>query len=96
MRNLTVFISSPGDVEEERQAAHQILNRLPEEPAWAGKIAVRVIRWDNPHSPTPMYTNYSPQEAVNLNLPKPSECDLVILMLWSRFGKLVTPRKDDR
>jgi hypothetical protein len=90
MRHFRVFVSSPGDVADERRAAHEILRTLPEEPAWMGKISIHVVRWDNPHSPTPMYANYTPQEAVNLQLPTPSRCDLVVLMLWSRFG---TPLK---
>lgn len=89
-------MSSPGDVAAEREAAHQILRALPEEPAWAGKISIEVVRWDNPNSPTPMYANYPPQEAVSLGKPKPSECDLVALILWSRFGTpLAEPLKPD-
>jgi hypothetical protein len=86
MRNFRIFVSSPRDVADERGTAHEILRNLPEEPAWQGKIAIQVVRWDNPNSPTPMYANFTPQEAVNLHLPKPSECDLVVLLLWSRFG----------
>jgi hypothetical protein len=96
MRTFRVFVSSPGDVESERQSAHQILLTLPEEPAWQGKLGIQVVRWDNPRSPTPMYANYTPQEAVNRNLPKPSECDLAVFLLWSRFGTpLAEPLKPD-
>ena len=96
MRHFRVFVSSPGDVAEERGCAHDILTNLPEEPAWRGKISIEVVRWDNPNSPTPMYANFPPQEAVNRNLPKPSACDLVVLILWARFGTpLVKPLKVD-
>jgi Domain of unknown function (DUF4062) len=96
MRNFRIFLSSPGDVAEERKEAHQILTTLPEEPAWRGRISIEVARWDNPRSPTPMYANFSPQEAVNLHLPKPSESELVVLILWSRFGTpLSYPLKAD-
>ncbi len=96
MRHFRVFVSSPGDVAEERRCAHDILATLPEEPAWRGKISIEVVRWDNPNSPTPMYANFTPQEAVNRNLPKPSACDLVVLILWARFGTpLVEPLKVD-
>jgi len=96
MRNFRVFVSSPGDVAEERRLAHEILSIMPEQPAWQGKIGIEVVRWDNPHSPTPMYANLAPQEAVNQNLPKPSECDLVVLILWGRFGTpLAEPLKPD-
>lgn len=96
MRNFRVFLSSPGDVAHERHAAHEILRNMPEEPAWVGRIAIQVVRWDNPNSPTPMYANFTPQDAVNLHLPKPSECDLVVLLLWSRFGTpLLRPVRPD-
>jgi subtilisin family serine protease len=97
MRNFRVFLSSPGDVAEERLRAHEILQMLPQEPAWRGRISIEIVRWDNPYSPTPMYANLTPQDAVNQHLPKPSECDLVVLILWSRFGTpLKRPLKPDR
>jgi hypothetical protein len=96
VQHIKVFVSSPGDVADERRIVHAILRDLEEAPAWQGKISIRVIRWDNPNSPTPMYANYSPQEAVNLHLPKPSECDVVVLLLWSRFGTpMSSPLRDD-
>jgi hypothetical protein len=33
-----------------------------------------------------MLANLPPQEAVNSGLPKPSECDFVVVILWSRMG----------
>ena len=95
-RHLRVFISSPGDVVAERQRAHEILRDLAEEPAWVGKISIEVVRWDNPRSPTPMYANYTPQQAINLGLPGPSACDIFVLILWARFGTpLSEPLKED-
>ena len=90
MINFRVFVSSPGDVAEERSRVHEILAILPQEPAWRGKISIDTVRWDSPYSPTPMYANLTPQEAVNRNLPKPSECDLVVMILWARFGTPLT------
>src|SRR6185295_18073803 len=55
-----------------------------------------VVRWDNPLSPTPMYANLPPQEAVNRGLLKPSQCHLMVLVLWGRFGTpLAKPLRDD-
>ena len=96
MRVFRVFLSSPGDVAEERQIAHEILQRLPQEPAWRGKIHIEIVRWDNPYSPTPLYANFTPQEAVNRNLPTPSECDIIVVILWARFGTpLSEPARPD-
>lgn len=95
-KHLRVFISSPSDVAAERELAHEILRNLAEEPAWIGKISVEVVRWDNPSSPTPMYANYTPQQAIIRGLRKPSACDLFVLILWGRFGTPLSepPRED--
>jgi formylglycine-generating enzyme required for sulfatase activity len=43
-----------------------------------------------------MFATLSPQEAVNRGLPKPSECDLTVVILWSRMGTpLSEPLKPD-
>jgi hypothetical protein len=44
------------------------------------------ISWDNPNAPVPMDAHLPPQEAINQRRPKPSECDIVIVILWSRMG----------
>lgn len=35
--HLRIFISSPGDVGDERRLARQIIDALPREPAYRGK-----------------------------------------------------------
>lgn len=84
--HLRVFISSPGDVNDERQIIMQIIERLPNRPAFREKVAFRVIAWDKPGADTPMRATLTPQEAINAGLPKPSECDIVIVLFWSRMG----------
>jgi len=44
------------------------------------------VSWDDPASSTPMPATIIPQEAVNRFGPKPSECDIVAVILWSRLG----------
>ena len=44
------------------------------------------MRWDDPHAASPMDAHLPPQDAINQNLPKPSECDIVAVILWSRMG----------
>ena len=45
-----------------------------------------MVSWDDPAAPTPMPAALTPQEAVNRFGPKPSECDVVVVVLWSRMG----------
>jgi hypothetical protein len=89
---IRVFLSSPGDVWEERNLARKIIKEeLQYDPFLRGRVALDIVSWDDPSSPTPMLASLTPQEAVNRGLPKPSECDFVIVILWGRFG---TPLDD--
>src|SRR5262249_945944 len=86
VRLIRVFLSSPGDVTEERQIALDEIERLPNRPAFREKVSFRVIAWDKPGAGTPMRATLTPQEAINKGLPRPSECDIVIVLFWSRMG----------
>lgn len=81
-----VFLSSPGDVNDERRAVLEVLERLPNRPAFREKVGFRVVAWDKPGADTPMLATMSPQAAIDAGLPKPSECDIVVCILWSRMG----------
>ena len=87
MLRLKVFISSPGDVADERALARRLLkDELPYRPLLRGRVAFDVVSWDDPAAPVPMPAELTPQEAVNRFGPKPSECDIVVVVLWSRLG----------
>lgn len=88
---LRVFLASPGDVAEELQLARKVLDRLPDDPVFRDRITIRTIAWDKPGAGAPMQATMTPQEAIAQGLPKPSECDIVIVILWSRMG---TPLPD--
>src|SRR4051812_15743980 len=85
-RHLRVFLSSPGDVAMERAMALRLLQRLQYDPSMRGRVNVETVAWDNPDAPTPMPATLTPQEAVNQASPKPSECDIVVVILWTRIG----------
>jgi NB-ARC domain/Domain of unknown function (DUF4062) len=86
-RHFRVFLSSPGDVSEEREHARKIIkDELPYDPFIRGQATLDIVSWDDPASRTPMLANLTPQEAVDRGLPKPSECDFVVVILWGRFG----------
>ncbi len=83
---LRIFLSSPGDVNEERKIAIEVIEALPYRPAFRDKVAFRVIAWDRPGADTPMLASLTPQEAINRGLPKPSECDITLVIFWKRMG----------
>ncbi|HSP98982.1 MAG TPA: SIR2 family protein [Candidatus Dormibacteraeota bacterium] len=87
MIHLRFFLSSPGDVTDERTFAQQVIEQeLPKDPLLRGQITCEVVRWDDPNAPVAMPATVTPQKALELGLPKPSECDAVIVILWSRMG----------
>ena len=83
---IRIFVSSPGDVNDERKIALEVIEQLPYRPTFREKVAFRVIAWDKPGAGTPMRATLTPQDAINKGLPTPAECDIVIVLFWSRMG----------
>jgi WD40 repeat protein len=71
-----IFVSSPGDVSEERALAESVLRRLGEE--YRESVQLSTILWE--HEPIFAHAGFQEQIA------RPSQCDLVICILWSRLG----------
>jgi hypothetical protein len=84
---IKIFLSSPGDVADERGLAARIVKQeLPYDPLFRGRLTFDLISWNDPAAPTPMLANLTPQEAITRGLPRPSECDFVVVVLWARLG----------
>lgn len=79
--HLRVFLASPGDVADERALALSVLDGLPYAPGLRGKITLETVAWDKDDAGTPMYATLTPQDAIKQGLPKPSECDIVVIIL---------------
>ncbi|OQZ00596.1 MAG: hypothetical protein B6D35_06010 [Candidatus Brocadia sp. UTAMX2] len=76
MINLNIFISSPGDVDEERRRATRVVKRLQGE--FVRFVKLTPILWE--HSPKRATEHF--QEQIIL----PSQTDVVVCILWSRLG----------
>ena len=76
MKTLQVFISSPGDVYEERTLANRVIERLQSE--FIGRVVLEPVLWE--HEPLVATSTFQHQ------IVKPSETDIVIAILWSRLG----------
>ncbi|MFS8097222.1 HEAT repeat domain-containing protein [Lentzea alba] len=85
MRQLRVFLSSPGDVTGERTVARTVIDQLQYDPFVRGRIFLDVVAWDQPGG-APLSATETPQASINRGMPRPSECDVVIVILWSRMG----------
>jgi hypothetical protein len=87
MFTIRVFLSSPGDVQEERDLARQVIrDELPVRPHFRNRVHLDVISWDDPNAPATIDAHITPQDAITRGLPRPSDCDVVIVILWSRIG----------
>ncbi|HRW60802.1 MAG TPA: NACHT domain-containing protein [Defluviicoccus sp.] len=87
-----IFLSSPGDVAEEREVAREFIkNELAYRSGLRDELALQVIAWDDPAARIPMLATETPQDSVNAARPRPADCDIVIVILWSRMG---TPLPD--
>ena len=73
---LRIFISSPGDVMEERRRAALVITRLKRE--FARFLDLSAVLWEY----EPMLASGHFQDVIE----RPSATDLVVLILWSRLG----------
>ncbi len=84
---IRVFVSSPGDVADERGLARAVVDSLPrDDRALRGRVALELVAWDQGPVPLPMLADRTPQASVNAGMPRPSECDIVVVILWGRIG----------
>ncbi len=82
-RILRIFVSSPGDVGEERLLTHRVIKRLQGE--LSEKITLEGIFWEQ--EPLLATDDFQTQ------LPGASKADIAVFVLWSRLG---TPLSGDR
>ena len=73
---LRVFVSSPGDVGDERRIAERVLERL--RGKYSAAATIDALLWE--HEPVRATATFQQQIA------PPAECDIVVCVLWSRLG----------
>ena len=71
-----IFVSSPGDVAAERVIADRVFRRLAKE--FDESVTLRLVLWE--FEPLFAHGNFQRQ------IRKPSECDLMVTVLWTRLG----------
>ncbi len=82
---LKIFLSSPGDVNE-RDLAEKVVKTVGDDPEFRDHFSLRLYRWDDSDETLPMEAADTPQLSVDQYMIKPSDCDLVVVMFWSRMG----------
>ncbi|WP_376988136.1 NACHT and WD repeat domain-containing protein [Bosea sp. R86505] len=76
MQPYLVFLSSPGDVQIERDRAELVINRINAERH--SQRTIQLIRWENDY--------YLADKSFQDQIEKPDNCDLVICIFWKKLG----------
>jgi len=79
---IRIFISSPRDVSDERVMARDVINRLANQFRYVCDVQPILWEWEPIRAGKPFPDS----------LPKPSDADIVVVILWSRMGH---PLPDD-
>jgi hypothetical protein len=82
MQSVRIFVSSPGDVQLERQIARRVIQRLEAEFGTAPTIAAYF--WE--YEPMRLTRDFQSQ------IPPTSSFDIVVCILWSRLGSPLGPQ----
>lgn len=80
--SLSIFVSSPGDVAQERALTEGVIRRLQGE--FAARVRLEPIFWE--HEPLLATDSFQDQ------IVRPSETDIVVSILWSRLGTRLPDR----
>ena len=80
MQTLRIFISSPGDVAEERERARQVVQSLRRR--YARHFDLVPVFWED--MPLGLETGF--QEGIDLLLSRDRGVDIAVFVLWSRLG----------
>ena len=77
--SIRIFVSSPGDVYQERIAAERVIKRIRDR--YASDAIIVPVLWE--HEPITANHSYQPQIDQYIN---PADCDIVVFLLWARLG----------
>ena len=85
MKNVRIFLSSPGDCPDERAAVHAVVELINQDPVVATFAHLSVVAWDW-GAGVPLDALNSPQVSVNSSMPVPEACNVFIGVFRCRFG----------
>lgn len=87
-RRFRVFLASPNDVAEERRIVRDVVEEMRSDIYIGSRIEFEpIVASDGPGQGVPVDATKPPQQCYAENLShRPSECNLVVLILWQRMG----------
>jgi tetratricopeptide (TPR) repeat protein len=80
-RVLRLFVSSPGDVAEERRRVELVVARLNAE--FEKRVTIKVVRWETEY--------YSAHDTFQRQIPEAANCEVVIAIFRARIGTELPP-----
>lgn len=86
VRFFRIFLSSPGDVPQERNDAEVVIREINDSGEFSNHFLLKLFRWDDRTVVLPMPVTDIPQKSVDVYMLRPSECDLVAVLFWTRMG----------
>lgn len=84
MKTIRIFISSPGDVQEERERARSVVHQLRRR--YAGRLDLQALLWEE----LPLQADMSFQKGIDMVLSE-TGIDVAVFILWSRLGSPTGP-----
>jgi hypothetical protein len=85
MKAVRIFISSPGDVAEERQKARLVIEQL--QHFYGSRVTLVPVLWED----LPLGADASFQQGIDLVLSEKHRIDIAVFILGSRLGSPVGP-----
>jgi hypothetical protein len=86
LHQFRIFLASPGDVPLERKLAKEAITHIGSERRFRDSINLQIVAWDQLGAAVAMEAGITPQQAIAQNLTLPEECDLTVVIFWSRIG----------
>jgi WD40 repeat protein len=80
-REISLFVSSPGDVAAEREAVGRVVERL--HTIYRSVVTIRTVRWEHDY--------YTADQTFQQQIDNPQSCDIVVSIFWSRIGSELPP-----
>jgi tetratricopeptide (TPR) repeat protein len=84
VREVRIFVSSPGDVNSERALAFRVIKRLQRE--YVDQLKIVPVLWEQ----LPLEAVAGFQDEIQ-RIASPAEADIVVFILWSRLGTPLGP-----
>lgn len=85
MSTFRIFLSSPGDCSDERDAVQETALRLNADPLVSSFVHIEMVAWDW-GAGVPLEALASPQESVNKHLALPEDCDAFVGIFRCKLG----------